>query len=648
MSDNKEKENKSIFSKIVDSASDALLNYQIKKAKAIFDLEKAKGLSDETEFYFKSVTEDPTYKINSQGYKEKPHRIMDSHLKQMSYKDSIVSAVIQTRQNQVSNFSKLVDSKKEKGFMIVLKDEEAMLRKIKEKLALENQNEVDADSDSELDIDVMKADGMDQDQNQDPAAEQANDQIEADNQSKSDDDVEKYNWELERKAKDMLEDEIRDRRKKVEDFILYCGLLDNRPFETKKWNFDTCLRAWVRDTLTLDKMTTEIVPNQVGKPHHFFPNDASTIKFASPSLKRYKAFPGAQTNVDFLYPEKHVQALEKRDALELDEELLEAEKYKYVQVVKGRIERAFTEDELKLGIRNMTTDIYNNGYGISELELLVSIVASHLNTEYYNKAYFTQGFSAKGILHLKAAIPRRKLETIRQQWHHMIKGARNSFQTPIFAGMDEVKWIPLTQNHSDIEFQGWLNYLIKVICAIYQIDPAEIGFPMKDIGSGGGISGDNTEEKLSHSKDKGLYPLLRFIENYVNINIIDSIDSDFCIEFTGVDEASKKFELERQEKEVKIKKTINEIRAEDGLPPLPGCDALVLDPVYFQWYSQFSEEGRKLAKENAQNQMGGQPQGPFESAGLQEDQVDSMLDTPDEQSPDMEKSLRIEYYKLEK
>lgn len=645
MSDDNNTEKPSIFSKILNATSDRLLDFQIRKARAMADIQKANGPKDETEFYFKSVTEDPSYKINSQGYKEKPHRINDSQLKQMAYKDSIVGAVIQTRQNQVSNFSRLVTSEKERGFMIVLKDEESMLKEIKEEIKAEGNDENVDDGDLS---DFAKAEEVFEDKEKEYTEQEQEDN--AKEAGKSDDEVEEYNFELERKAKERLQEKIRQRQEFVEQFIINCGLTENRPFETKKWNFDSCLRAWVRDTLTLDKMTTEIVPNKVGKPHHFFPNDAATIKFAAPSLKKYKMFPGAQTNVDFLYPEKQVQALEQRDALELDDELLEAEKYKYVQVVKGKIERAFTEDELKLGIRNVTTDIFNNGYGISELELLVSIVSSHLNTEYYNKAYFTQGFSAKGILHLKAAIPRRKLETIRQQWNHMIKGAKNSFQTPIFAGMDEINWIPLTQNHSDIEFEGWLNYLIKVICAIYQTDPAEIGFPMKDIGKGGGLGGDNTEQKMDHSKDRGLLPLLRFMENYINTNLIDMIDSDFCLKFTGVNEESKKFELERQEKEVKFKKTVNEIRAEDGLPPLPGMDDIILDPQYMQWYTTFSEKGREINKENQQNAMGGEPVGVMEETGLNPEDIDTMLDTPDEPEDEegITKSLKIEYYKIGK
>ena len=137
--------------------------------------------------------------------------------------------------------------------------------------------------------------------------------------------------------------------------------------------------------------------------------DAATIKFATPQLGTYAGQINSQVNMDILYPEKEIEYLEeKTDALDLDPELLEENEYKYVQVIRGIIERAYTPKELKVGIRNITTDIYHNGYGIAELELLVRLVSSHLNTEYYNEAYFTQGFSAKGILHLKSPLNRRK------------------------------------------------------------------------------------------------------------------------------------------------------------------------------------------------------------------------------------------------
>ncbi len=640
--------NPSIFQKAVE-AGQTWLDAQIHKAKAeITSAEPKKGEEDVSDFvYGKSVVDEPSYAINSMGYKEKPHRIIDSHLKQMSLKDSVVASVIQTRQNQVANHSKLVKSEQERGFIVRLKDEQDFLRKIKEELRgqVSKNEEKQADAVEQDQDPVQKAQEVVSDE-EGEGRNQSDPDSDGDD-AKSDDEVEGINWELERKAKEKLEEQIRDRRKRVQDFILNCGEMKQRPFETKKWDFDSILRAWVRDTYTYDRLASEMVPNEMGKPHHFFPADAATIKFASPALKKYKLFPGGQTNVDLLYPEKQIEALEQKDALELDDDLLEADKYKYVQVINGRIERAYTEDEMKVGIRNPTTDIYNNGYGIAELELLVSLVASHLNTEYYNKSYFTQGFSAKGILHLKAPIPRRKLETIRQQWHHMIRGSRNSFQTPIFAGMDEIKWIPLTQNHGDIEFSGWMNYLIKMICAIYQIDPKEVGIVIKEEGAGKLGGQNDTEERKNMSRDKGLYPLLRFIEKYINKNVIDMIDSDFELVFTGLEAESGKQSLERQEKEAEFKKTVNEIRAEDGLPPLPGMDDVILSPTYIQWYTQFSEKGMALAKQNAAAAAASAvpPGGAEEDDGMPKDEeLDDMLSTPDD---GVAKSVKIEYYRIQ-
>lgn len=648
MSDPKDQSKKSIFSKVLE-AGESFLDAQIRKSQAQTN---AKSEDDENDFYFKSITEDTSYQINSSGFKEKPNRVQPSHLKQMSLKDSIVAGVIQTRQSQVSNFSRLVKSEQEKGWMIILKNEDEQLRKIKEELLKDQTNNKKSES-------ITKADnpmGDTEAGSETPNADDVSDEVK-DSDGADDDQAEEFNWELERQAREKLEDKIRERRKKLQEFITNCGELENRSFETKKWNMDSFLRALVRDTYTYDLIATEVVPDAVGNPHHYMPVDGSTIRFASPSLKRYKAFPESQTTVDFLYPEKQLLAFEKTHALELNETLLEEELYKYVQIIKGRIERAYTEEELKVGIRNINTDIYNNGYGIPELELLTSIVSSHLNTEYYNKAYFTQGFSAKGILHLKAPIPRRKLETIRQQWHHMIKGAKNSFQTPIFAGMDEINWIPLTQNHSDIEFQGWMTYLIKVISMIFQIDPKELGMSGKDDNSKG--LGNDTEERFDQSKDKGLYPLLRFFESYINRNILDTLDPDFELKFTGYDDQTQKTSLERQEKEVKFKKTVNEIRSEDGLPPLPGMDNIILDPTYLQWYVQFSKEGQALAKKTQDQQLKAQqalqppreeePKGDGNSEPVTDEQANQLLN-PDQQPKPEEtmKSMKIEYFTLSK
>lgn len=631
----------SIFSKMLEAGS-AMLDAQILKAKGSVMNENL----DEDFFYSKAVTEDPSYQVYSSGWKEKPSRLQEGHLRQMSLSNSVISAVIQTRQNQVSNHSKLVKSEKERGWMICLRDEEALLEKIKEELKLEMQAEkvAVAEGAAEVGADPLATEGETDEAadmakaDVDPTAEPTKTPVSDDegsmdleedsaaadpnSASKDDDDVEEYNFELERKAKEKLEQKFKEATKKAQDYVLNCGLTDNRPFETKKWNLDSALRAWVRDSLTYDRYASEVVPDRAGRVHHFFPVDGSTVKFASNRLKDYKQMAENFINLDILYPENKVEAMQKQKVLDLKDDIMAKDGYKYVQVIRGKIERAYTEDEMKVGIRNITTDIYANGYGISELELVVSLVTGHLNAEFYNQAYFTQGFSAKGILHIKAALNRRKVETVRQQWQHMLKGSRNSFQTPIFAGLDDVNWIPLTQNHNDIGFEGWMRYLIKMICAIYQIDPHEIGIGFKDEGGGGGgLGGDNTKEKMDQSKDKGLYPLLRHIENYINEQILKPFDQRFIIKFCGVTSETRDESVKRQDIERKFKKTVNELRAEDGLPPLPGMDDFIAGPEYATWYGQFSkkaeeqlEQAQQAATDAAAAQgMPGDEEDPMES-----------------------------------
>lgn len=616
-----------IFQKVLE-AGNAYLDSQIFKAKTTI----INSNIEEDFFFGKAVTEDPSYAIHSQGWLEKPYRLQNGHLKQMSYQDTAIAAVIQTRQNQVAGYSKLVKSKQEKGFMIVLKDEDALLAKIKEELKAEmqaeeimtgEQNPAQEAADTQAEP-VQKADGE-----IDTAEDASSTDMGTDSDSmegtegesddskdnKSDDEVEAFNFELERKAREKLNQKFEKARKDVEDYIRHCGKLDNRPFETLKWNFDSALRAMTRDTLTYDLHATEKVPDRAGRPHHWFPMDGGTVKRASRDLRRYKDAAQNFMNLDILYPEQTKEAQERGKVIELDQNLLDKDAYKWVQVIRGRVERAYTADELAVGIRNLNTDIYNNGYGISELELLINMVTGHLNAEYYNQAYFTQGFSAKGILHIKAALNRRKIESVRTQWHHMLKGARNSFQTPIFAGVEEVNWIPLTQNHNDIGFEGWMRYLVTMIGAIYQIDPTEMGIHFKAEGGGGGLSSkEDTKEKTENSKDRGLYPLLAHFEHFITEEVIKPFDSRFALVFTGRSGENTLQSLNRQKEEIRFKKTVNEIRAEDGLPPLPGMDDVILDPQYMTWYNLYSPKALEKQKKDQDHQ-----------AKLQKEQTDAQM-----------------------
>ena len=82
------------------------------------------------------------------------------------------------------------------------------------------------------------------------------------------------------------------------------------------------------------------------------------------------------------------------------------------------------------------------GYGYSPLELAIITVMNHLNVENYNSMFFTHGYAARGVLHLKGTVTQSALANFRRQFYNSISGQQNAWRTPIVAGLDDVQWVP--------------------------------------------------------------------------------------------------------------------------------------------------------------------------------------------------------------
>ena len=84
------------------------------------------------------------------------------------------------------------------------------------------------------------------------------------------------------------------------------------------------------------------------------------------------------------------------------------------------------------------------GYCYSPLELAVINITNHLNIENYNANFFTHGYAAKGVLHLKGTVTTAQLTAFRRQFHSTISGTQQAWRTPIIAGLDDVQWVGLS------------------------------------------------------------------------------------------------------------------------------------------------------------------------------------------------------------
>lgn len=372
--------------------------------------------------------------------------------------------------------------------------------------------------------------------------------------------------------------------KEIEQFIMNCGVpenFDDTPETKKRENFEHFLRKIARDSLTFDQLNFEIIPRRDGLPYSFQAVDAATIKMVPDKKEKVERMNGQEIEAN------HFNAVSFGGEKHFD--YFKPKHPKYVQVINGVIRHEYDEWEMCFGVRNPRTDLLAFGYGYSEIEMLITTITSHMNAENYNRKFFSQGSAIKGLLTFEGNVPPDQLEAFRRQWYQQVTGVNNAWKTPIMSLGENTKlnWQSLHSSNREMEFGKWMEYCIKTISGVFQIDPIEIGFDIAKNGSGqsgggGGLGNGNQAERMDYSKDKGLRPLLVFIQAQLNDYIVSRIDPNYKLEFVGLNASNEKDDLDKAVQQVKSFKTINEIRAENDLPPLkadikdPGD--LILDP----------------------------------------------------------------------
>lgn len=357
------------------------------------------------------------------------------------------------------------------------------------------------------------------------------------------------------------------------DFIINCGTNSN------SWTgdtFDTFLRKFTRDCLELDQGTFEIVRNRKGLPVEFLAVDGATFRLTD-----------TFENDDDKYVNRNKIAINGYYPT-------------YVQIFQNQPRAEFYPWELCFAIRNHYSDVRLNGYGVSELETIVNITTWMLYSDTYNGKFFSQGSAPKGILKVSGGVNEARLAEFRQQWMAMVAGVQNAWRTPVLEA-DKMEWIDLQKGNRDMEFTKWQEYLIKLACATYKIDPSEIGFPMSGSSDSKPMFEGNNEARLKYSKDKGLKPLLKMIEFKINKYVVSALSPEYEFVFVGIDE-----EDEAAQVELDIKKMgytgLKELRRLRGLPDEIDEDDVILNPQYLQWLSIKAQ--KEQMEQQGQGQMG--------------------------------------------
>lgn len=301
----------------------------------------------------------------------------------------------------------------------------------------------------------------------------------------------------------------RKRMLEVEKFLTQMGAGPGvDPKAGKRPGFEKALRMMIRDSLTLDAIALEPRRNLKGELYDFWPVDAATIRFAGHNYERKLA----DSTTD--------------------------EPITYLQEYNGSILAEYGSSELIYEIRNPRTDILSNGYGESELELLMETMTALLNADQYNSRYFTQNSLPEGILSIVGQMGQAQLEAFKRAWQAQTSGVVNAWRVPIINTTEGkgVTFTPFKLSNREMMFAEYQDFLINMTCAIYQIDREEIGLSSQSRGDAGGLgNAGSNQSTLDHSKSKGFYPLMTFLENVINEHIIWALDDEFRFSWEGID-----------------------------------------------------------------------------------------------------------------
>jgi len=331
------------------------------------------------------------------------------------------------------------------------------------------------------------------------------------------------------------------------------------------------LKLCTRDALTFGYLGIEKILTRKGAVHRFRPLPAETLYRVNATARREDI---EQQTANARRPRQRKFDLRGDNDPQAKQQINEPDLayYKYVQMsYENKVLEVFGDEDMIFKIANPQNFIDSMGYCYSALELCIINATAHMNVEAYNSNFFTHGYAARGILHLKGTVTQSQLTAFRRQFYNSISGTQHAWRTPIIAGMDEVEWIPMSASAREMEYLNYNSHLMRSICTQFQIDPIELGLDY--LGSttnkpAGQQSGN--EYKINFSRERGLIPILMMFEDLFNGEIIPAFDpelaSKYEFKFVGYTDETPQTHIALQQAEMTVHSSMNDLLSSSGKP----------------------------------------------------------------------------------
>lgn len=367
-------------------------------------------------------------------------------------------------------------------------------------------------------------------------------------------------------------------RETIERFLLNCGFEES----SDRDNFNRFCTKIVRDVLEIDQVATEILYTRAGKPYAFCAVDGATIE---------KIMPDQDNPYDI----------------------------KFVQLIDNIPTAYYPEGTLIFDYQNPRTDVEHPFYGYSYVEQAIDLITSSINAFTYNAGFFTENKLPRGMLLLDGNASQETVEQMEDYLADIMSGTTaNQWRVPILpAGngtggeSNSIKWVQLGGTNREMEFQGWLDFLVSGIVSLFGCSMEELGLHSSKSQP---VFERNTAPEIEASKSLVLGDMLAFLQQFIN-RIIKKVFPGYEIEFVGYERDDPQQVLSLAKQELESYKTLNEVRKEKGLPPLKAkwADECPANPQFVQMYqaSQMSGEMEDIEYEDGSDEadFGGEDNG---------------------------------------
>jgi len=320
---------------------------------------------------------------------------------------------------------------------------------------------------------------------------------------------------------------------------------------TREDDFHDYVEMMVRETMVIDQIATEIQRNRKGETIAFWALDGATIQRVDPKIAS-----------------KHTMVNMEGQRVQV------GAKDRFVQIVEDRITNTYADDH-------------------SAVEQCIDLITTLLFGYNYLRDQMMRDRVPKGFIQVMGDVGKEQLDGIREYWYAAMSGAGGTWNIPIVpSGKDGVgiDWKNIQPNNRDMEYHKSMMFITSIVSAVFGMDPAEMGIKTDDSTA---LIGENSEPRISASKDRGLASMLMFIEQHVN-KILRKVNEKYKFEFVGLKKDDELKLADLRKKSVESYMTVNELRIADGLPELDDDYAnVVLNPQAVQIYqsAQMQEQG---------------------------------------------------------